>query len=77
MEGTTLNVPDGVAAHSNNMNGYIVLGKKSRLSGDMLLKVEPNSTMSVFAHDSTLIGGVSLASDARAELFYLVNQCGV
>ncbi|WP_208433428.1 autotransporter outer membrane beta-barrel domain-containing protein, partial [Bartonella henselae] len=75
LEDTKLNVPDGLAIYGDEgSKSYIILGKKSRLSGNLSLKAEPNSIMSVFAHDSTILGGVVTDEHANTELFLSGNS---
>ncbi|UJM33673.1 autotransporter outer membrane beta-barrel domain-containing protein [Bartonella henselae] len=75
LENTKFNVPNGLAIYGENLGGYVVLGKKSRLSGNLLLKAGPDSKLSVFAHDSSMIlGGAVTDEDAYTEFFLSGNS---
>lgn len=75
LSGTTVNVPDGIAIYSTGPDGYgaeatIELSERTRISGDLLLKAENNSSLLVKANDSTLTGGIRVedASTVNLEL---------
>lgn len=60
---TTLTVPDGIAIYSTGPDGYgadaiIELTKGTKISGDLLLKAENNSSIFVSASASSLKGGI-------------------
>ncbi|WP_246046867.1 autotransporter outer membrane beta-barrel domain-containing protein [Bartonella mastomydis] len=65
LRGSVLKVPDGVAIY----NGSVVLGKDTLVSGDLLLKATSSAHLSVFAHDSVIVGDVSIKDNATAKFF--------
>ncbi|WP_208431427.1 autotransporter outer membrane beta-barrel domain-containing protein [Bartonella doshiae] len=72
---TTFAVPDSIAIYATGSNGYGAKGilellEDTKISGDLLLKAENNSSISVKASASSLTGGtrVENTSTARLEL---------
>ncbi|MCZ2159079.1 autotransporter outer membrane beta-barrel domain-containing protein, partial [Bartonella sp. 220] len=69
---TTFAVPDGIAIYSTGPDGYgakatLELSEGTKISGDLLLKAEHDSFITVKANNSTLTGGI------RTEDFSTVN----
>ncbi|WP_375666424.1 autotransporter outer membrane beta-barrel domain-containing protein [Bartonella sp. TT121SHDZB] len=69
LKGTRLKVPEGVAIYGHNSEGSIVLKDDSTLSGGLLLKAENDSNLSVFVHDSLIMGAARIDKDSYARLF--------
>ncbi|WP_375627320.1 autotransporter outer membrane beta-barrel domain-containing protein [Bartonella sp. PS17NMGDW] len=72
---TTFTVPDGTAIYVTGQGGYgasvsLDLSEATKISGDLLLKAEKNSSISIKASASSLTGGVHVedTSTARLEL---------
>lgn len=66
---SVLNVPDGVAIYGNDLSGYVVLGKDTLVSGDLLLRATGSSSLTVFAHESSIVGSARIDNTASANLF--------
>ncbi|WP_375651001.1 autotransporter outer membrane beta-barrel domain-containing protein [Bartonella sp. OT172YNZD] len=69
LKDTTLRLPSGVAIYGDNLKGHVVVTDDSTLSGDLLLKAESYSDLSVFVHDSLLMGAARVDENSRARLF--------
>ncbi|WP_455479122.1 autotransporter outer membrane beta-barrel domain-containing protein [Bartonella sp. B23] len=70
---TNFAVPDGIAIYSTGSNGYgsegiLELSDETRISGDLLLKAESNSSLFVKANASSLKGGTRVEDISRAGL---------
>ncbi len=70
---TDFTVPDGTAIYATGQDGYGVsaslhLSEATKISGDLLLKVEKNSSISIKAHASSLKGGIRVEKTANAVL---------
>ncbi|WP_455479121.1 autotransporter outer membrane beta-barrel domain-containing protein [Bartonella sp. B23] len=70
---TDFAVPDGIAIYSTGSNGYgsegiLELSGETRISGDLLLKAESNSSLFVKANASSLKGGTRVEDISRAGL---------
>ncbi|EJF76004.1 autotransporter outer membrane beta-barrel domain-containing protein [Bartonella alsatica] len=70
---STLTVPDGVAIYvtetdGNGVVGTIELSKETKISGDLLLKAENNSSISIKASDSSLTGGTRVEDISTVDL---------
>ncbi|MGF7158177.1 autotransporter outer membrane beta-barrel domain-containing protein [Bartonella heixiaziensis] len=72
---TTFTVPDGTAIYVTGQGGYgasvsLDLSEATKISGDLLLKAEKNSSISIKASASSLTGGAHVedTSTARLEL---------
>ncbi|WP_375621646.1 MULTISPECIES: autotransporter outer membrane beta-barrel domain-containing protein, partial [unclassified Bartonella] len=72
---TAFSVPDGIAIYSTGDDIYgaeatIELTERTKISGDLLLKAQNNSSLLVKAKDSTLTGGIRVedASTVHLEL---------
>ncbi|WP_375693990.1 autotransporter outer membrane beta-barrel domain-containing protein [Bartonella sp. AD24XZML] len=66
---SVLKVPDSVAIYGNDLSGYVVLGKDTLVSGDLLLRATGSSSLSVFAHESSIVGSARIDKTASANLF--------
>ncbi|PIT68846.1 autotransporter outer membrane beta-barrel domain-containing protein [Bartonella tribocorum] len=66
---SVLNVPDSVAIYGKDFNGSVVLGRDTLVSGDLLLHATGSSSLSVFAHESDIIGSARIDENASAKLF--------
>ncbi len=66
---TTFEVPVGTAIHSYKGSGYIGLTEGTRISGDLLLTAEKESSVAILADSSSLTGGTRVADDSIAELY--------
>ncbi|WP_144754449.1 autotransporter outer membrane beta-barrel domain-containing protein [Bartonella saheliensis] len=69
LQNANLKVADGVAIYGRNLKGSVLLAGKSEISGDLLLQATSSAHLSVFAHDSTIVGDVSIKDNASAEFF--------
>ncbi|WP_234924836.1 autotransporter outer membrane beta-barrel domain-containing protein [Bartonella vinsonii] len=69
LNGTRLEVPNGVAIYGDDLAGNVVIKGKSSVSGGLLLKAENKSDLSVFVHDSSIIGGARIEKGSHAKLF--------
>ncbi|WP_375644080.1 MULTISPECIES: autotransporter outer membrane beta-barrel domain-containing protein [unclassified Bartonella] len=70
---TTLTVPNGTAIYSRGSYGGEVLSSieltgNSKISGDLLLKAEKGSFISLIAHDSSLVGGTRVEDISTVDL---------
>ncbi|WP_051018489.1 autotransporter, partial [Bartonella queenslandensis] len=70
---TTFSVPDGIAIYSTGDDIYgaeatIELTEKTRVSGDLLLKAQNNSSLLVKAKDSILTGGTRVEDVSTVHL---------
>ncbi|USP02028.1 autotransporter outer membrane beta-barrel domain-containing protein [Bartonella taylorii] len=72
---TNITVPDGIAIYATGDKGYraegiLELSNETKISGDLLLKAENNSSLLVKASASSLTGGMHVedTSTARLEL---------
>ncbi len=65
----TLRIPDGVAIYGGDLNGAVILGEGSVLSGDLFLKAEAHSNLLVHAHKSSIIGEARVDENANAALY--------
>ncbi|WP_179853400.1 autotransporter outer membrane beta-barrel domain-containing protein [Bartonella doshiae] len=66
---TAFEVPNGTVIHSSKSSGYVAVSKDSKVSGDLLLKVEKGASVGVLVDSSLLTGGVRIADDSTAELY--------
>lgn len=73
LNNASFKVPEGVAINDRDLKGSVFLTGKSELSGDLLLKATSSAHLSVFAHDSVIIGDVSIKDNASAK-FFLSDQ---
>ncbi|EJF75601.1 hypothetical protein MCO_01722, partial [Bartonella sp. DB5-6] len=73
LENSVLKVPDGEAIYSDVAKSSVILSKNSELSGDLLLKAQFPSYISVFADDSVIEGDLFIEKGAIAE-FYLSGK---
>ncbi len=70
---TTFTVQDGIAIYSTGPDGYgaestLELSEGTRISGDLLLKADNNSSITVKASDTTLTGGVRVEDISTVHL---------
>ncbi|UNF46627.1 autotransporter outer membrane beta-barrel domain-containing protein [Bartonella krasnovii] len=65
---TNFEVANGIAIYGRNSGGQISLEKGTVLSGDLLLKAENNSNISVSIDNSIVKGGVRVNKDSYAKL---------
>ncbi|WP_142417043.1 autotransporter outer membrane beta-barrel domain-containing protein [Bartonella massiliensis] len=70
---TTFSVPEGIAIYSTGDAGYgadatLKLSEDTKISGDLLLKAENNSSLRVQAYSSTLKGGARIEDTSRIDL---------
>ncbi|WP_254473192.1 autotransporter outer membrane beta-barrel domain-containing protein [Bartonella sp. B1098] len=65
---TDFEVAKGIAIYGNNSTGHVSLENKTTLAGDLLLKAENNSNISVSADNSIVTGGVRVNKDSYAKL---------
>ncbi|WP_375643382.1 MULTISPECIES: autotransporter outer membrane beta-barrel domain-containing protein [unclassified Bartonella] len=65
----TLRIPEGVAIYGGDLNGAVILGEGSVLSGDLFLKAEAHSNLLVHAHKSSIIGEARVDENANAALY--------
>ncbi|WP_375684384.1 autotransporter outer membrane beta-barrel domain-containing protein [Bartonella sp. AP1QHHD] len=65
----TLRIPEGVAIYGGDLNGAVILGEGSVLSGDLFLKAEARSNLLVHAHKSSIIGEARVDENANAALY--------
>ncbi|VEJ45861.1 autotransporter outer membrane beta-barrel domain-containing protein [Bartonella vinsonii] len=61
-------VPNSTAIYSSNFHGVIRLLKGARLLGDLLLRADKNSSVSVVADASALVGGARIDESSVAKL---------
>ncbi|OLL54747.1 autotransporter [Bartonella henselae] len=66
---TTFEVPDGTAIHSYKSSGYIGVTEGTKISGDLLLTAEKESSVAILVDSSSLTGGTRVADDSIAELY--------
>ncbi|EJF80577.1 autotransporter outer membrane beta-barrel domain-containing protein [Bartonella doshiae] len=69
LKNASLRAPDGIAIYGDNFGGYVVIEEESNVSGNLLLKAEGSSNLSVLVDDSLIMGGARIDGDARADLF--------
>ncbi|WP_246744102.1 autotransporter family protein [Bartonella raoultii] len=72
---TNFEVVNGIAIYGNNSGGQISLEEGTVLSGDLLLKAENNSNISVLVDHSIIRGGIRVNKDSYAKLD-LINGSG-
>ncbi|WP_342753038.1 autotransporter outer membrane beta-barrel domain-containing protein [Bartonella sp. ML69XJBT] len=70
---TTVSAPDSIAIYSTGSDGYgaeatIELSDQTKISGDLLLKAESNSSILVKADDSILTGGIHVEDISTVDL---------
>ncbi|WP_409360957.1 autotransporter outer membrane beta-barrel domain-containing protein [Bartonella heixiaziensis] len=70
---TTFAVPDGIAIYATGDKGYraegiLELSEETKISGDLLLKAENNSSLSVKASASSLTGGTRVEDSSTVDL---------
>ncbi|GAA5109177.1 autotransporter outer membrane beta-barrel domain-containing protein [Bartonella jaculi] len=65
---TTFEVPNSTAIYSTKFNSVIKLSQNSKISGDLLLRAEKNSTVKIIANASTLIGRTYVDENSTATL---------
>ncbi|WP_246789968.1 autotransporter outer membrane beta-barrel domain-containing protein [Bartonella taylorii] len=75
LQKTSLFVPEGVAVYGNNLNGIVLLGEGTVLSGDSFLKAESFSNLAVYAFKSSIMGDSQISENAYARL-YLSDESG-
>ncbi|KEC55592.1 autotransporter outer membrane beta-barrel domain-containing protein [Bartonella koehlerae] len=66
---TTFDVPDGAVIHSYRGSSYIGVTEGTKISGDLLLTAEKESSVAILANSSSLTGGTRVADDSVAELY--------
>ncbi|WP_375679438.1 autotransporter outer membrane beta-barrel domain-containing protein [Bartonella sp. AP7XZML] len=69
LKNTVFRVPNGVVIYGNSLDGYVVVKDDSTLSGDLMLKAEEGSHLSVFVEDSVVMGGAHVDKKSQARLF--------
>ncbi|WP_317994039.1 autotransporter family protein [Bartonella gliris] len=69
LQKTTFEVPNGTAIHSNKSSAYIAVTAGTKISGDLLLTAEKESSVAILAESSSLTGGTRVADDSIAELY--------
>ncbi|WP_375651341.1 autotransporter outer membrane beta-barrel domain-containing protein [Bartonella sp. AA78NXGY] len=69
LKNTVFRVPNGVVIYGNSLDGYVVVKDDSTLSGDLVLKAEEGSHLSVFVEDSVVMGGAHVDKKSQARLF--------
>ncbi len=70
---TTLTVPDGIAIYSTGSDLYgaeatLELSEGTRISGDVLLKAENNSSIIIKASETTFVGGIRVEDSSTVRL---------
>ncbi|WP_375659715.1 autotransporter outer membrane beta-barrel domain-containing protein, partial [Bartonella sp. CL1QHWL] len=70
---TNFTVPEGIAIYSTGTDGFgakatLELLDDTKISGDLLIKTEKDSSLLVQAYSSTLIGGVRIEDRSRVDL---------
>ncbi len=65
---TDFEVANGIAIYGNNSGGYVSLENKTTLAGDLLLKAENDSNISVSVDNSVITGGVRVDKSSYAKL---------
>ncbi|WP_273789419.1 autotransporter outer membrane beta-barrel domain-containing protein [Bartonella sp. ML70XJBT] len=70
---TNFLVPEGIAVYGTGDAGYgaeaiLELSENTKISGDLLLKAENNSSLRVQAYSSTLTGGARIEGRSRIDL---------
>ncbi|WP_413154402.1 autotransporter outer membrane beta-barrel domain-containing protein [Bartonella sp. cb54] len=68
LKGTRFEAQDSTAVYGDNFKGRISLEEKTTLSGDLLLRSENNSDLSISANNSILIGGARVDSNSHAKI---------
>ncbi|WP_208438154.1 autotransporter outer membrane beta-barrel domain-containing protein [Bartonella taylorii] len=73
LSNTTFRVPDGIAIYSTGPDGYgaeatLELSERTRISGDLLLKAQSDSFITVKASDSTLAGDIRVEDTSTVDL---------
>lgn len=74
---TIVSAPDSIAIYSTGSDGYgaeatIELSDQTKISGDLLLKAESNSSILVKADDSSLTGGIRVEDISTVNLQLLI-----
>ncbi|WP_375618489.1 MULTISPECIES: autotransporter outer membrane beta-barrel domain-containing protein [unclassified Bartonella] len=65
---TDFEVANGIAIYGNNSGGRVSLENKTTLAGDLLLKAENDSNISVSVDNSIVTGGVRVDKNSYAKL---------
>ncbi|EJF92810.1 outer membrane autotransporter barrel domain-containing protein, partial [Bartonella taylorii 8TBB] len=65
---TNFEVLKSIAIYGNNSGGRVSLENRTNLTGDLLLKAESNSHMSVLVDNSSIMGGVRVDKTSYATL---------
>ncbi|WP_175869009.1 autotransporter outer membrane beta-barrel domain-containing protein [Bartonella gabonensis] len=73
LKATDFEVENGVAIYGNNSGGHVSLENKTTLVGDLLLKAENDSNISLSVNGSIVAGGVRVDKSSYAKLD-LVNS---
>nr|WP_081486143.1 autotransporter outer membrane beta-barrel domain-containing protein [Bartonella washoeensis] len=68
LKGTVFEVPESVAIYGNNSAGRVSLENKSTLLGDLLLRAENNSDISIVVDNSVIAGGARIDKGSYAKL---------
>ncbi|UNF43433.1 autotransporter outer membrane beta-barrel domain-containing protein [Bartonella krasnovii] len=68
LQRTDFEVSKGIAIYGNNSGGHVSLENKTTFAGDLLLKAENNSNISVSIDNSIVKGGVRVNKDSYAKL---------
>ncbi|WP_019223646.1 autotransporter outer membrane beta-barrel domain-containing protein [Bartonella rattaustraliani] len=71
---TSFTVPNSTAVYNSRFRGFVNLSQGSKLSGDLLLKVDNSSSLMIIADDSTLVGGSRVDTNSIAELNLINNS---
>ncbi|WP_273789425.1 autotransporter outer membrane beta-barrel domain-containing protein [Bartonella sp. ML70XJBT] len=71
---SVLKVPDSVAIYGEDLRGSVVLGKDTVVSGDLLLRATGSSSLSVFAHESSIVGPARIDGNASADLLLSFSE---
>ncbi|WP_273758643.1 autotransporter outer membrane beta-barrel domain-containing protein [Bartonella sp. AU55XJBT] len=66
---TTLKIPEGIAIYGGDVNGIVVLGEGTVLSGDLFLKAAADSNLSVYAYKSSVMGAAHIDNSADVGLY--------
>ncbi|WP_375675910.1 hypothetical protein, partial [Bartonella sp. CL42QHWL] len=69
LAGTTLKIPEGIAIYGDDLNGAVILGKDTVLSGDLFLQGNSSSSLFVHAHEASIIGAARVNENANAALY--------
>ncbi|WP_273755359.1 autotransporter outer membrane beta-barrel domain-containing protein [Bartonella sp. MM73XJBT.G] len=68
LQRTDFEVSKGIAIYGNNSSGHVSLENKTTLAGDLLLKAENESNISVLIDNSIVTGGVRVDKSSYAKL---------